>query len=374
MIFKQDIQRLLHRPGNGKAILSVFLDTSVNSDNKRTYPVFLNQRKAQYIELASDREAHHREELGAAFERVERWLAEEYDEANKGVAIFTEIGGDWIEGLQFPVAVRNRTEVSDQPVIGPLAQVVEGNHHHGILLIDRESLRMLLVFLGEVVAEHEVHAEPYEAAHDVKPGGEQAKDYQKRKAEEVRHFFKEFALEVAEFDRRYRPDDLIVLGIDDNVHRFLDLLPPALRKKVVHTSNPPAFRINAEILEKLAPFFLEQHEKEASAAVDVLHDRARHRHLAIAGFHDTLEQLQEGKVDTLVLARDLARSGAHCLRCRFYLARHDSACPYCGGDLRSGVDLVEAMIRIAEEQEVAIEFVEPEALTDLNGAGALLKF
>ena len=374
MISKQDILRLLHRPDGNTPVLSVFLDMSVNSVNQRTHRIFLDKEVARFDELDSDRQGHHREELGAALDRVYRWLDEEYDEANKGVAIYTEIGGDWLEAIQFPVPVRNRLTISDRPIISPLAQVVENYHHHGLVLVDRERLRLINVYLGESVAEHEVTTEPYPTPHDVKAGGEAAKERQRRKAEEVRHFFKEFALEVAEFDRRYRPADLILIGTRENVKRFRELLPQHLQEKVVHTENAPIHAATPEILERLAPFFAQQAQQEEINAADLLHDRVGQNHLAVAGFQDTLSQLQEGRVDTLVVARDLERNGAHCLQCGFFLAVEDHACPYCGGELKHDIDLTEAMIRIAEEQEVSLAFVPPESVADLDGVGALLKF
>jgi peptide subunit release factor 1 (eRF1) len=374
MISKQDILKLLRRPDGQHPMLSVFLDTSVNSVNQRTYQVFLDKEIAKFQELDSDRPGHNREALGAAFERVYRWLDEEFDEANKGVAIYTEIGGDWLEGVQFPVPVRNRLTISDRPVIGPLVQVVENDHRHGLIVVDRVRLRMVGVYLGQVFAEHEVRTEPYPAPHDERAGGEAAKDRQKRKAEEVRHFFKEFALEVAEFDRRYRPDDLILLGTRENVVHFLDFLPQQQRDKVVHMEHAPVLAGTAEILQRLAPYFERQAQEQRMRAADLLHDRVEHQHLAVSGFDDTLTQLQEGRVDTLVLARDLEYHGAHCRHCDFYLARQDFTCPYCSSDLEHGVDLAEAMIRLAEEQEVRLEFVAPEAVLDLGGVGALLKF
>lgn len=374
MISKQDILRLLHRPAGDRRVLSVFLDMSVNAVNQRTYPIFLARELARHQELDSDREGHHREALGEAFERVQRWLEERYDPVHKGVAVYAELGGDWIEAVQLPVPVRNRVAVSDRPVIGPLAQVIENHHAHGVVVVDREHLRLIEAFLGRPLVEHEVRTDPYPAAHDTKGGGEEAKDRQKRKAEEVRHFFKEFALEVAEFDRRYRPQGLILLGTHENVMHFLEFLPAPLRKKVVHTGHAPVDAGAAELLERVAPFVEAQVRREEAAAVDRVRDRVAHRHLAVAGFAPTLEQLQEGKVDTLVLARDLERRGARCLRCGFFLAGEDGACPYCGGGVERGVDLVEAMIRLAEEQDVALEFVAREALADLEGVAALLKF
>src|SRR5690606_10439913 len=220
----------------------------------------------------------------------------------------------------------------------------------------------------------EVRTDPYPTPHDTRAGGEEAKDRQKRKAEEVRHFFKEFAQEVVEFDRRYRPDDLILLGTRENVTHFMEFLPQQLRDKVVHSNHAPIQEPTPEILSRLAPFFESQAVSREAAAVDLLRDRHANRHFAVAGFPDTLQQLQEGKVDTLVLARDIERAGAHCDRCGFYLDRQESTCPYCGGTLERSVDLVEAMIRLAEEQDVRLEFVAPEAVTDLHGVGALLRF
>lgn len=374
MISREDIQRLIHRPAGEHPVVSVFLDMSVNEDNKRTYGVFLAKQRTAHPELDSDRVSHHREALGAVFERIEHWLADEFDEANRGAAIYAGLGGEWFEGLQVPVPLRERFAIDDRPIVGPLAEVVESYHHHGVVLVDREHLRMFSVYLGRPVHEHEVRTDPYPAPHDVQRGGYSARDFQQRKAEEVRHFFKEFALEVGEFTRRYRPDDLILLGTDENVQSFRGFLPKAVEKRIVHTAHAPIDAPVSDVLDRLDPFFRSFAEREENDAIDVLHERVGQRHLATAGVGSTLEQLQEGKVDTLLLARGLQRSGLHCTRCGFYLAPGPERCPYCGGDVREGVDLGEAMIRMAEEQDVRIEFTEPQSLADLDGAGGLLKF
>jgi peptide chain release factor subunit 1 len=374
MISKADIQKLLHQQPNGSPVLSLFLDMSVNSENKRTYQIFLNQRRNQFPELDGDRDRHHREALGAALERVDRWLTDEYREANKGAVLYTQVGGDWFEALQFPVPVRNRLTIEERPVIGPLVEILEGNGRYGVLLVDREHLRMISVYLGTAIHEHEVRTEPYPAPHDVKRGGYSAADYQRRKSEEVRHFFKEFAQEVAEFDRRYRHQDLIVLGTEENVQNFLDFLPQPVREKVAHTAQAPVDAPTAHVLERLAPFFTEAALRREAEAVDRLRDRARTRHFATFGFHDTLVQLQEGKLDRLIVSRGLERAGAQCTNCGFYLAGRDGACPYCGGDIRDEVDLVEAMVRLAAAQDLPVDFVGADVLTDLDGVGALLKF
>jgi peptide subunit release factor 1 (eRF1) len=114
--------------------------------------------------------------------------------------------------------------------------------------------------------------------------------------------------------------------------------------------------------------------RDEAETVNLLRDRVEQSHFAVSGFEMTLEQLQEGKIDTLVMARATERSGVCCLHCGFYLTASDAKCKYCGGAIEGGVDLVEAMIRMASEQEIDITFVDPKALTDLGDTGGILKF
>jgi peptide subunit release factor 1 (eRF1) len=209
----------------------------------------------------------------------------------------------------------------------------------------------------------------------VQRGGYSAPDFQKRKAEEVRHFFKEFATEVGEFDRRYRPDQYILLGTDENVKNFADFLALPIRDKVVHTGNAPVDESAPLVLDRLTPFLRQHRERTESSIVQSLRERVQRNHLAAAGFHDTLQQLQQGKLQSLVMGNNVERNGSRCQQCHFLLARAEPAgCPYCGGETRDGVDLVEAMIRIAAEQEVRLRFVPADALTDIGGVGGLLKY
>lgn len=374
MISREDIQSLIEMKGLEHPVLSVFLDMSVNSDNKRTYQIFLNKERSRQDEIAGDLVSATRESVGRAFTRLQEWIDVEYDEGSKGVAVFLELDGEWVQGFQLPVPLENRAVVDERPVIGPLFQVMQGYHHHGVVLVDREHLRILSLFMDQALRELRVDTEPYPAPHDVKRGGYSQKDFQKRKEEETRHFFKEFAQQVEEFVRRYVPDDLILLGTDENVKKFREFLPNAIRDRVVHTAHAPVEATAPEVAQRLESFFRALAEQETTRAVDLLRDRVEHQHRATAGFHRTLEQLQEGKVEKLVLGKGVEKTGARCETCGFLLVRRDSGCPYCGGEVKNGIDLAEAMVRLAAEQEVSIDFVPAEAVADLDGVGALLRF
>jgi hypothetical protein len=376
MITAQDIQRLIQRSANGREIVSLFLDMSVNSDNKRTHSIFLSKEKAAFAELQSDRARHHREPMGALFARIEGWIDEEYDPTNRGAAIYAELDGDWFEAFQFPTPVANRFEVLPQPVIGPLTQIVRSHPRFGVIIVDREHLRLISIQMGKTGEDYTQAPDAIPTPHDVQAGGYSQKDYQSRKAEETRHFFRDFAEEIGRFDQRVKPEAYVLLGTTENTKNFREFLPKQIEERIVHEAHAPSPSATSgpELVRHLQPVFEELAMREQARAIDLLQERVRQAHFATSGIHDTLVQLQEGKVDRLVVASDLEREGVQCMQCNFYLVRRDGACPYCGGELRDGVDLVESMIRIAANQAAQVDFVTGDNLRDMNGVGALLKF
>lgn len=374
MISRHDLERLLDRESNGNPVLSLFLDLSVNSDNKRTHHIFINQRRAQFDELDSEKWHQPREGVGEAFSRIDEWLENDFREENHGAVLYFEIGGDWFEALQFPVAVPNRMVVADRPTIGPLAQVIESYHHHGVILLDRERVRLLSVYLGTLMDEIVVEGDPLPAAHDIQAGGYSQMRYQRRKLEEQRHFFREFAKEVEVFVRRYRPDDLIILGTEENVARFREFLSDPLREMVVFTGGMSVGEPASEILARLEPHLEELRERESRESVEELRQRVGEDYLAAAGFQRTLAALQEGRVDTLIVAPDSEREGTRCSRCGFVFAEGVERCPFDEAPVEGGVDLVEEAIRIAKEQGAEVTFADAGQLGAMAGVGALLRF
>lgn len=374
MISKQDLERVLSRTSNGGKVLSLFLDMSVNSDNKRTHNVFLNQRRAQFAELDSQRNEVSQDAVGEAFSRINEWLATEYREENRGVVIYTELGGEWFEALQFPVAVQNRLTINHKPSVRPLAQVLESYHHHGVVLLDREHLRILSIYLGTLLDQIEVNPDPIPTAHDVQAGGYSQMRFQRRKLEEMKHFFKDFAKHVEDFVNRHRPHDLVLLGTNENVAQFREFLSEPIQQKIIYTGPARVDESTSEVIARIEPHLQAEHERENQELLMALRDRVRQDYLATAGFQSTLTALQEGKVDRVVLAQDQERDGARCTTCGFVFAREVGTCPYDGSPTEEGVDVIEEVIRLAESQGAEVQFVSAGEVGDLAGIGALLRF
>jgi peptide chain release factor subunit 1 len=373
MISKEDLDRIIHREDGGRPVLSLFLDMSVDSTNKRNHTVFLAQKRAQVADMNGSR-GGRAEDVSAALDRVEDWLDTAYEEVNRGVVIYAEVGGDWFEALQFPVPVHNRMVVRERPVIAPLAQVLESYDHYGVVLLDREHVRLMSVYLGTLLDEVEFRGDPIPTPHDVQAGGYSHSRFQRRKLEEMKHFFRDFAEEVERFVRRYKPKHLVLLGTEENVAKFREFLPESTLSRVIYTGAMPVDEPASGVLQKLEPHLKAEQERGSRELIDQVRDRAAQDYLATAGLSGTLFALQEGKVETLVVARDQETAGARCGKCGFVFARDVRRCPYDGSEEMQDVDVVEEMVRMAEEQGVEIAFASASDVSDLRGAGALLRF
>jgi peptide subunit release factor 1 (eRF1) len=251
---------------------------------------------------------------------------------------------------------------------------VNGHPRIGVIIVDREHLRLVSIHMGKVGEEQTKAPAAIPTAHDVQAGGYSQSDYQSRKAEESRQFFRDFAAEVDRFDQRVQADHYMLLGTTENTKHFREFLSRGIADRVVHEAHAPSpsAASGPELVRHLQPVVEELAIREQADALNLLKERVEQSHFATAGIHDTLVQLQEGKVERLVVAGGVERQGVQCTRCAFYLTRRDGACPYCGGELRDGVDLVESMIRLAANQSARVDMVDGAELKD--GVGALLKF
>lgn len=373
MITSPDIRELLHRETHGKPIVSVFLDLSVNSDNKRTHGVFLNRQRTHYEHPELERNGKRRS-LEVSLDHVEKWLDEEFEGANRGAAVYVELGGDIIAALQLPEAVENRIEIAETPVVLPLLEAIEREGRYVVAIVDREHLKLLAVAFGRVLDERALVPDAIPVPHDVQAGGYSHKNIQQRKAEETKHFLRDFADELSQFCSRHSPEGVILLGTDENVARFREQLPQSLHERVVQTGHVPGAGSNGEVLERVGAFASERRQERTADTLRLLEERVPQQHFAVGGVQEVLDSLRQGNVETLALSHGLVKQGVRCSNCDVILDRKPGSCPYCGGETRDGVDLVEAMARQAAAQDARVLFTPAGELDRFNGAAALLRF
>ncbi|MBA2565530.1 MAG: hypothetical protein H0V09_08935 [Gemmatimonadetes bacterium] len=357
-----------------RRLYSVYLDLTVGSSGQRSHEVFLKKKENQFHELIGD-DVGARARFERALASVRRWISEVFDEANRGAALFISEDGELVKALQVPAAFENLFVLQEGAVVAPLARIVEDHDHHCVVVVDSTRARILSVYLDAVERE-ESYGNP-EPPRRTSGGGWSQARFQRHRVEQVQQFHSDVVAHLERFVRRYGSDDIILLGTDEGTADFHKTLPQALGERVRFVRPAPADEPAPALLERIRGILEDERVREDEEILSRLQRRVREDYLAVGGIRATLQELQSGKVETLVVGSTVRRDGKQCTRCQFVLADGEAACPYCGGEL-APVNLYDKLVELAERHDAKVEFLDGDAEVELqrrmNGVGAFLKF
>lgn len=369
-----DVQRLLESEDRAHGVLSVYLNLAVDATNRRHADLDL----AHWRQVFEEEPAHQgrREPLLAALDAVAAWLRDEYREENRGAALFVPLGEpEHLQAWQFPPTVRSRWWLHRRPVVRPLVELLDDAAHLLVVEIDRERMRAFGVYFDRVLYEVTAEGEPYPVVHDVHAGGYSQARYQRRKDEEAHHFWKEFVEEIERIIQRHRPDGWVLLATEENQAAFLAEVPDALRAKLVLTGPIEAYASPHEVWRRLAPAVAAQRAEARAALVRDYQERLRQGYRVAAGDREVLAAIQEGRVETVLVARTLERGARRCPRCGYYVADGVERCPVDDTLTEPEPDLVDVLVRFGYGKPTwRLHFVDPEVLAGAPDVGALLRF
>lgn len=303
--------------------------------------------------------------------RIESYVKGGFDRSRvRGLALFSCTDRDLWEVVALPVRVRSRVVVNDQPALGQLEAIAEVQRRFGVLLVDRQRVRMFVFELDELVEHTEAE-------------GESARDYDTRGDRErgdvtghvealtAQHVRQAAALAFSVF-QEHGFEHLCVGAPDDLAGEVEAALHPYLRERlgprlaVTPQASLDAITRAAEAMEEAA----ERAREGAMVArlLDVVGAGGR----AVTGLEATLAALAERRVEHLVVSDALAQEGWRCEVTGALLAvrphREDAS-------LRPVEDVVEEAIDDTLAQGAKVEMVVGNADLDVHGGiGALLRY
>jgi hypothetical protein len=235
---------------------------------------------------------------------VEEFFEKEFDWVGRSVAVFCGGGGDLWQVERFAVPIRSTIHVGSKPFITPLANVIDTYGSYAVALIDQQTIRMFYIHLGDLVAwekEEGASVQRLKTGSGSSQGGSRGDHLQDHTDEQVRGNLRTFADKLATFCNHYNVEHLLLGGPEPTVQQFKGTLPTSCKNRVESTV----------ALSVRAP---ESEVREQSLAVMQANEKARdaklvERVMALAaqggngtvGKKETLEALEAGRVDTLVL-------------------------------------------------------------------------
>jgi len=311
-----------------------------------------------------------------AFERIQRYLAEEVRPATRGVAIFARAGKQpFFLGLQFQVPLPDRLSVNSTPDVYHLVEIKDTYHRYVVLISTEESARILEVNLGAIT--REVWAERPELRERV--GREWTKEhYQNHRRDRGVRFLKEKIAVLETLMSAGGHTHLILAGSPRMTSRVRNCLPKHLQAKLIDVVPASSSARVADVVAATLSAFIDREQLESLDAVAALVSALRRGGLGAAGTTATIEALRRGQTDVLVIARAYEPGPAwSCKHCGWIVATPSAPehCPDCESSELQPANFKEAMVKLAERQSIEVEFVEhSDVLMNIGGVGCLLRY
>lgn len=288
----------------------------------------------------------------------------------RSLAVFSWRRGEDVEVVGLGEAVEPEARHAGIPHVAPLAAAVVGERWCAAVV----SRRTTRIFLDDPTHLEEADRSEEDVHRRHAQGGWSQARFQRGIAEEVRSHLVHAAGQLFELRRADAFDALITAGPHELAGALERELHPTVRECL-------AGHVELDV-ERVAPVELALRLRATTDAHEAARERgvldalvaAEGAHRAAAGIDDVLTNLVEGRVETLIVARDLAVTAHRCPRCG-WAGASASACPRDGGELEP-CDAADAAIIAASGQgaEVVVLRRLAEELRSRDGIAARLRY
>ena len=369
-MFKQDDLRELAAYQAETPILSVYLNVDPTEHTTDEYKLALRQMLKQTEGLAAPQD----------MTAVERFFDHEYDWSGRGVIIFSCTKEDFWHTYTLAVPVASGVTVARKPYIWPLAALVDAYGSYAVVLANRQGIRLLLFEMGELQISDEHIGEEVRKLKKGRgssggPGRRGGAPISSRREEEVaQRNIRRAVKETERFFLKHKPQRIITAGAEPTVAQFREALPKSLQQKVIGSFSADMNASELEIRERSLGI-LQQVEKEREAALmKAVFTAAAKGRGGVIRLADTLGAAHEGRIQTLVIARDYHQPGYQCRNCAYITDQSLEVCPFCDGEFAEIPDAAEALVTKVLEDGGKVEVVDDRAKIEEFGVGALLRY
>ena len=319
-------------------VISFYLNLEANASEQR----HVLKERALWVRQTLSGKA--RQEFEEALGRIEAFIATALLPDAKGAVMFARGGPQpFFLPLQFRVPLPNWMAVNSTPNLYHLVELKDTYHRYVVMIATEESARILEVNLGAVT--EELWRQRPELRLRVGRGWSK-EHYQNHRRERTNQFIKETIKALEQLMAAGGHTHLILAGDPRMTAQVRQALPKHLAAGLIDMMVAASSDETSDVVAATIAAFVEEEEQESLAIVDALQRGVKTGGLAVIGPEGSLEALQRGQVDVLVLAKGML-------------------------DVR----LKEELVRLAEQNQCQVEVVNhSDFLMEFGGAGCLLRY
>jgi peptide subunit release factor 1 (eRF1) len=336
--------------GEAPGVLSMYLDMrpqqTGESPGLRDALVIMRDRLREIERTLKRRE--HVDAFQADVARIEQYLETEFPTETQGLAVFACGAAGLFETIESGRAFETQIGFGKRPQLYQLARHMDDLETAVVAVVDTNTARLFLMRTGFMNEVGGPQRDDNGENRKHKAGGWSQSRFQRHIQNNREEFIKTAAEAIEQLVEREGATRLIIAGNEVG----LPLLKNALSPKMTELLHDEPVRIHIraggdEVQSEVTPI-LEQLEAEQDRTLaDQVVDGVRGGGLAVAGVKATRRALENGQVDTLVLANDFDLADAQ----------------------------RDELIQLAATTSAGVEVVEGhETLRELGGVGAVLRY
>jgi len=368
---REQLDRLSAFEPTESPVISLYLDMRADQHGRTNYDAFLRKT---FSDRSRALKGSARQSFDADVEKIQQYLGEVRRSAN-GLAIFACSDSSFFEAVELDAPVEHHwLFIGSVPHLYPLARINDQFPRYAALLVDSNTARLFVFGLG--TAERQEQVKNVKTRKSAMGGWSQAR-YQRH----IENFHLQHVKEVVDvLDKTVRAESLdrLVIACEDSVRALLmEQMPKHLSEKVVDLMkldiNTPENQVLTRTLEALREHDADTDVTQVQRMFDAWHAGG----LAVAGPEQTLDVLQKGQVEELLITSTpelLRRAATLTSDVTPTPVEIDTSAP--ASDVDSDRHrLADHFVVHAHMSGARVRFIEdPALLADVGGVGALLRF
>lgn len=365
MLSENDLRELLEFNATDP-VLSVYLNTDPSEGNADTHKRQLRSMLKE-INLTNDVEA------------ICKFFDNEYNWSGRGVAVFSCSPKNYFRAYPLAVPVRNLVHISDRPSVKPLAALLDNYGGYGVVLVDKQGARLFFFHMGELREQEGVLGETVKRTKT--GGGASAVPGRRGQAvasRTVDEVIDRNMKDSVEFATHFFEDNhvrrILIGGTEENTKAFCNLLPKAWQSLVMGTFPMSMTATHLEVRSRALDLGMQVEQEREKRLVDRLITQAAKNTNAVLGLEATLDALNNGRIQTLVISEGYRKNAFRCKSNGWLTTKPEEICNG-EDDVETVYDVVDLAVNHVMRSGGEVDVVMSCPDLDKSGyIGALLRY
>jgi Bacterial archaeo-eukaryotic release factor family 10 len=311
MIKLEDVKNLLNQTDDHTLTLYLNVDNAAQ-ENQAANPAWSVWAKNALRDLHKNSDNEQSDAWKNIEESAQNYLSN-YQPQGKGLLIFA--GDSFQQVYELPLYFENQVSFG-KPCLTPLLSAIDEYEPYLVALVDQESARFFISYLGEIGFQEsiEIDLEEYDfqqktlmpsvsaitGGHGITQGSNR-EAYERMIDEHHNRFYREAVDVIQKLVDKNNVDRVILGGSEQSAYAVQHLMPDSLKTHVVGVVNIP-MRYNAsEIFQHILPTAQEAEQKQDMDIVNQVIDFAKSRGRGALGEEAVKTALDMQQVELLIL-------------------------------------------------------------------------